>query len=236
MAGAHAQAVLNRLSKPELVQIILNTEANLGSQITKLTTEVKNLLDHPKKLEADVAIVRNINNKLVERVVATKHQCWENAQYSRRDTLEVVGIPMSFRDNAPELKVCGVIQEIGVDICDRDIQACHRLKDIDQTIVKFTNRKDCLRILRVKRQLKGLDPSAMDLPEGTKVFINESLCPYYRVIWNKCKKLRDKQKVYQYYTINGLIRLLIEESGQTKTITHMVDLQNLSPDIDIDSL
>ena len=108
--------------------------------------------------------------------------------------------------------------------CDRDIQACHRLKEKVQTIVKFTNRKDCLRILRVKRQLKDLDPSAVNLPEGTKIFINGSLCTYYRGTWNKCKKLRDKQKVYQHYTINGLIHLRIEESGQAKTITQMVDL------------
>ena len=62
MAGAHTEAVLNKLSKPELVQIILNTEANLGSQIAKLTTEVKNLPDHSKILEADVVIVKNVNN------------------------------------------------------------------------------------------------------------------------------------------------------------------------------
>ena len=122
-----------------------------------------------------------------------------------------------------------------MDICDRDIQACHRLKDKDRIIVKFTNRKDCLRILRVKRQLKGLYPAVVDLPEGTKIFVNESLCPYYRGIWNKCKKSRDKQKVHQYYTINGLIRSQIEESGQAKIITHMVDLPNLFPDIEIDS-
>ena len=41
MAGAQTEAALNKLSKPELVQIILNTEANSGSQIVKLTTEVK---------------------------------------------------------------------------------------------------------------------------------------------------------------------------------------------------
>ena len=171
-----------------------------------------------------MTIVRNVNYKLVERVVSTERQCWENAQYSRRDTLKVVGIPMSVRDNVLEQKFCDVIQEIGVDICDSDIQACHRRKDKDRTNVKFTNRKDCLRILRVKRQLKDLDPSAVNLPEGTKIFINGSLCTYYRGIWNKCKKLRDKQKVYQHYTINGLIRLRIEESGQAKTITQMVDL------------
>ena len=81
MVGAHTEAVLNKLSKPELVQIILNTEANLGSEIATLTTEVRNLLDHSKTLEADVAIVRNVNNKLVERVVSIKRQCWESAQY-----------------------------------------------------------------------------------------------------------------------------------------------------------
>ena len=77
---------------------------------------------------------------------------------------------MSVRDNVLEQKVCDLIQEIGLDICDRDIQACHRLKEKGRTIVKFTNRKDCLRILRVKRQLKGLDPSAVNLPEGTKIY------------------------------------------------------------------
>ena len=123
-----------------------------------------------------------------------------------------------------------------MDKCDRDIQACHRLKDKDRIIVKFTNRKDCLRILRVKRQLKGLYPAVVDLPEGTKIFVNESLCPYYQGIWNKCKKLRDKQKVHRYYTINGLIYLRIKESGQAKIITHMIDLESLFPDIEIDSL
>ena len=54
MAGAHTEAVLNKLSKADLVHIILNTETNLGSQIAKLTTEVKDLLAHSKKLEAGV--------------------------------------------------------------------------------------------------------------------------------------------------------------------------------------
>ena len=75
MTGVHTETALNKLSKPELVQIISNTEDNLRSQIAELTTEVKDLLAHSKKLEADVAIVRNVNSKFVERVVATDCQC-----------------------------------------------------------------------------------------------------------------------------------------------------------------
>ena len=128
----------------------------------------------------------------------------------------MVGIPMPVRDNVLEKKVCDVSQEIGVDICDRGIHACRPLKDKNQRIVKFTNRKDCLGILRVKRRLKGLDPAAVDFPEGSKIFVNKSLCSYYQGIWNKYKKLRDKRQVCQYYRINGLIRLRIEESGHAK--------------------
>ena len=78
-------------------------------------------------------IASNINSKLVERVVVTDCQS---------DTLKVVGITTSVGNIVLEQKVCDVFQEIGGDISYRDIQACHHLKDKEQTIVKFTNRKD----------------------------------------------------------------------------------------------
>ena len=43
MAGTHTKAVLNKLTKPELVQLFLSTEANTGPQISTLTAEVKEL-------------------------------------------------------------------------------------------------------------------------------------------------------------------------------------------------
>ena len=167
MSGTHTEAVLNKLTKTELVQLLLKTEATLGSQITDLS---------------------------------------------------------------------GVFKKIGAEIDKRDAQACHRLKEKERTIVKFVNRKDCLQILRVKKELNSLDPTDLDFPENTKIFINESLCPYYRGIWNKCKKLRAIQKIHQFHTISGLIRMKLEETGPSKIITHMIDLKELFPDIDIEIL
>ena len=100
---------------------------------------------------------------MLKRVVVTDRQCWENAQYSSRDALELVGIPTFVRGSVLEQKVCDVFQEIYVDICDCDNQSCHCLKNKDRTIVKFTNRIDCLQILMLKRQLESLDPAAVDL-------------------------------------------------------------------------
>ena len=57
-----------------------------------------------------------------------------------------------------------------------------------RAIVKFSNRKDSLQILHVKKDLKSLDLTELDFHEGTKIFINESLGTYYHGLWNKCKK------------------------------------------------
>ena len=236
MSGTHTEAVLNKLTKPELVQLLLKTEATLGSQITDLSKEIKDNLTHLKKLEADIAAVRTVSDRLVEKVVKTERQCWENAQYSRRDTLEIVGIPNSIDNSVLEETVRGVFKKIGVEIDEQNVQACHCLKEKDRTIVKFANRKDCLQILRMKKELKSLDPTDLNFFENTKTFINESLCPYYRGIWNKCKKLMAIQKIHQFYTISGLIRVELEETGPSKIITHMVDLKELFPDIDIENL
>lgn len=43
--GAHIDAVLNKLAKSELMQLLLNTEANLGSQISGLFMKVKDMLN-----------------------------------------------------------------------------------------------------------------------------------------------------------------------------------------------
>ena len=105
-----------------------------------------------------------------------------------------------------------------------------------KTIVKFSKRKVCQQVLRVKEELKNIDPSELDFPEGTAIFINESLCSYYKMLWNKCKKLWEKKLIYTYFTSNGNIRYSIRENGNVNTVTHITDLKKNFPDIDINDL
>lgn len=59
MAATYTEIILNKLSKSELVQLVLQTEASLALQITNLKTKVKNLLGCFKKLEANLAVSEN---------------------------------------------------------------------------------------------------------------------------------------------------------------------------------
>ena len=71
-----------------------------------------------------------------------------------------------------EEKVCGIFHELGGETGQRDIQACHRIKN-NKTILKLSNRKDCLQVLRAKKRLKDLDGTMLNLPSDTKIFITE---------------------------------------------------------------
>ena len=51
MTGTRTEAVLSKLTKPELIQLVLNTEANMEAQISILTAQVKDLSSYLKKLQ-----------------------------------------------------------------------------------------------------------------------------------------------------------------------------------------
>ena len=62
-AGTQTEAVLNKLSKPELVQLPLNTETNIGAYINMLTAEIKeinNNLQNQKQMLWSLRIIRPI--------------------------------------------------------------------------------------------------------------------------------------------------------------------------------
>ena len=55
--------------------------------IESLGDELKAINTSFKKLKSDVSIVKKVNNQLMKK-------CWENAQYSSRECLEIAGIPI----------------------------------------------------------------------------------------------------------------------------------------------
>ena len=111
-----------------------------------------------------------------------------------------------------EANISKVSDKLGVHVEGKDIQACHCLKDNNRAIIKFSNRKDSLQIPCVKKALKSLDPTELDFPDGTRIFINESLCAYYYGLWNKCKKIKVMGKLHVFFLSNSTIKDKILEN------------------------
>ena len=83
IAMDHTEATLKGLNKPDLI-----------------------------KVGADVAIVKNVNKKLVNQLIETERQCWANAQYSMQECLEAVGIPTPISNDLLETSNSKVFDKV----------------------------------------------------------------------------------------------------------------------------
>ena len=68
------------------------------------------------KLQSELSIAKRVNTELTKRIVTLERQCWANAQYSRKECVEVVGIPRQVDDKHLEAKVLSIFQKVGCAI------------------------------------------------------------------------------------------------------------------------
>ena len=119
---------------------------------------------------------------MLTRLTTLERQCWANAQYSRRECFDIVGIPRKVSEEVLEEKVLKIFGKLACDISPDCIEACHRVgRTTDTVIVKFSKRKDCQHVWSVKKDLKKLTMEDLELHGNNKLFINRGLCPYYKM-------------------------------------------------------
>ena len=157
----------------------------------------------------------------------------EVQQYSRRDCLEITGIPILPEENRKH-----VIKEIGtlinVNVEDTHLAAAHRLPDTKnvkhQLIVKFVHSDKREEMYKKRRNLIGKNISnllsvqaAMGLAatSNNKIHINESLTGYRKQLFGRINDFKRKNNYKYLWTANGKIMLKAQDSSQTKSfVTH----------------
>ena len=169
----YTEELLDKLLKRELIPIVLPLEEHnrsLQSRMSEVNNEVmeemRKFNKNFSKLQSELSIAKRVNTELTKRILTLEGQCWTNAQYSRKEFVEVVGIPCQVDDKHLEGKVLSIFQKVGCTIAPEFLGDCHRLcKNNDRVIVKFTRRKDCKQVLQVKKDLKDLTADDLDLPQ-----------------------------------------------------------------------
>ena len=113
-----------------------------------------------------------------------------------------------------------IFEKLDIVLEVMDIVACHRLGKVNRVIVKLLNCKDSQYILEKKYKLRNIALYNHDESENSnsrKIFINQSLCPYYRKLYGLVKDLSNGGLIYSFWISNGTIK--IKESSQSKPIS-----------------
>ena len=248
---------LENFTKKDLVEILSNTQQEEVQPIVKSSEDyekmisfldakisnmekniISKLVSENEKLTKRCDDLEIINNRLVNRVVNVEKNHWQGVQYSRRNNLELFGIPTNVSQEKLEDCVIQILRSIEVEVKPEDIEACHRLdygknEDKDQpkrTIVKFVNRKICDSSMKNRKKLKETDKTELGFNEESPIYINHNLCPYYRSLFGKCRFLQRKRLIHSCWTFNGTVTLRIKEKDAFTVILHDSDLSKLFPD------
>ena len=178
------------------------------------------------------------DQKFERRLADVERRLYAQEQYSRRECIEIHGFE-NVENNKVEEAAIDVVNNTGGNYSKSDFHAIHKLKNTNIVILKSVNRRTTLNILKSKKNLKNLNheqkQKLSDHGLRNKIYINESLCPYYRGLFGKCNALFKKNLLKNFYTVNGMIKI-IDNQDIKHTIGHNYDLVSLFGQDTLDSL
>ena len=154
----------------------LKVAKTMESLNNHLSEEVQYIRDTFKHMESELSAGKKVNHLLSKRLVDMERK------WSRRECLELVGIPPSVKDDDLEKVFTKNFNKVGINITERDMQAFHRIREEGRTFIKLSNRKDSQAVLKVKRDLNNLTMNDFGFEEDNKIYVNEILCPYYSML------------------------------------------------------
>ena len=105
--------------------------------------------------------------------------------------MEVTGIPQSVPANELGSTFYKILEEVEVEIPERNIDSWHRVSNQGSNIVKFHRRKKFRKVLNVKKNIQKITAADLDLPGSIKLYLNEGLSLLL-------SSLIEKQNILQY--------------------------------------
>ena len=70
-----------------------------------------------------------------------------------------------------------------------------------------------------KKSLKNANLDGTGLPPSTSLFINPSLCGYYKYLLSKCKALWSGKLISSFWVSNGSLKIKLGDDT-VKSVTH----------------
>ena len=121
------EEALQKLTKYELVNLSLKCQNKFNSTLANIDKDMVELRNDFKKLVADLAISRSVNNKQRDRIISLERQCWSNSQYSRHECLEMTGLPDNINSEDLEEKILMILEKLEVTEDSSNVEDYHLL-------------------------------------------------------------------------------------------------------------
>ena len=109
-----------------------------------------------------------------------------------------------------------------IEACDRPPITRNATNVSKSVIVKFVNRKHAESILPKKFTLSPTDFSRLNI--NNKVYVNPSLCLYYRYLWGRCKDLQRRNMIHHVLCLGRVVAIKLTDQSLPLNIYHGSDI------------
>ena len=230
------------------VTAILQDNQQLKEEIKELKAALNNNKRETEKLKIQLTKAEKANDTLHNELKQTRHKLKEQIeetnrldeiyddleQYSRKNSLEIVGVPESAYESTEEVAI-RIGEAVNITIKPEDIEISHKLrrKNSKPVIVKFLSHKVKTRLYKARTKLKGLKVSdifpsyANASLQEQRIYINENLTDYRRELFWKANQKKKDNMIISAWTIDGKLFVKTLPDGAPIRIYGEEDLQDL---------
>ena len=99
----------------------------MNTDLSDLRQDLSDRKQNYIKLNSELSIARQVNNKLTEHIPFLERQCWSNCHYSRQEHLEISGILGKNDQKYLELTAFNIFKKLDNKIDSSNIEHCHWL-------------------------------------------------------------------------------------------------------------
>ena len=76
-----------------MINLVLSLQSKLDNANKHILEEICKISDPFLKLQSKLVVSQEVNSLLLNKLFNMERQCWANALYSRRECLDIIGIP-----------------------------------------------------------------------------------------------------------------------------------------------
>ena len=219
MAGLRNTIQEQKVELDSLKSLIIKVEKENNALETELSVARKRMDEQ----EEELAELYTLQDKL--------------EQYTRKQSLEICGIPDSAYSSTEEA-VLQLAETLDVPLSPGDINISHTIKrkGAGTILVKFQSHKAKSRFYKARTKLKNIKfqdvfpnaSTAARVAAGQgRIFINENLTTYRRDLLRKANNKRKDGLVISAWSLDGKIFVKTSPSGAPIRIYEKEDLENL---------